>query len=96
VVWSPIEGTYHGIDGLATHWSEWIEPWAEHRIDPEEFVQVGDQVVAVIHLTATGRGSGMEIDQRFFQLYTIRTGKIAQMTEFMSRAEALKAAGLAE
>jgi ketosteroid isomerase-like protein len=96
VEWSPTEGTFHGPEGVVTSLAEWLEPWEEHHIDAEEFKEVGDQVVAVIHLTGRGAGSGMEIDQRFFQVYAVRSGKIVRMVEFIRRAEALEAAELRE
>jgi ketosteroid isomerase-like protein len=38
----------------------------------------------------------MEVDQRFFQVYTVRDGKIRRMDEYVDRARALEAAGLPE
>ena len=72
--------------------AEWLEPWEEHHIEAEEFVEVGGHVLAVLHLTGRVAGSGMEIDQRFFQVYTVRDGTIVRMVEFVTRAEALEAA----
>ena len=96
VEWSPTEGTYHGLDGVVESLSEWLEPWDEHRIEAEEFTPTGDQVLAVIHLTARGSGSGMVIDQRFFQVYAVRDERVVHMVEFVTREEALEAAGLSE
>jgi len=97
VEWSPTEGTFHGVDGVVTSLAEWLEPWDEHHIEAEEFMEAGDEILAVIHLTGRAeRGSGMEIDQRFFQLYAVRKGKIIRMVEFVRRADALEAAGLRE
>jgi ketosteroid isomerase-like protein len=93
VEWSPVEGNFRGVEGVVTAMAEWTEPWEEHRVEPEEFTEAADRVLAVIHLTGRGVGSGMEIDQRFFQLYEVRSGKILRMVEFLSRAEALEAAG---
>jgi ketosteroid isomerase-like protein len=94
VEWSPTEGTYRGLEGLASSVAEWLEPWEEHQIEAEEFTEAGNQVLAVVHLTGRGAGSGMEIDQRFFQVYAVRNGKIIRMVEFVTREEALEAAGL--
>ena len=94
VEWCPTEGTFHGLEGVVTSLSEWLEPWDEHRIEAEEFTPAGDQVLAVIRLTGRGTGSGMEIDQRFFQVYAIRNDKIVRMVEFLTRERALEAAGL--
>ena len=62
----------------------------------EEFVDAGDRVVVALHLRGRGRGSGVEIDARFFDVYTIRDGKIVRMDEFTERFAALEAAGLRE
>jgi ketosteroid isomerase-like protein len=96
VEWSPTEGTFHGPEGVVSSLAEWLEPWEEHHIAAEEFMEAGGKVVAVIHLTGRGAGSGMEIDQRFFQVYAVGNGKIIRMVEFVRRAEALEAAGLRE
>jgi ketosteroid isomerase-like protein len=96
VEWSPTEGTYRGLEGLASSVAEWLEPWEKHQIEAEEFTEAGNKVLAVVHLTGRGAGSGMEIDQRFFQVYAVRNGKIIRMVEFVTRDEALEAAGLRE
>ena len=43
-----------------------------------------------------GRGSGVEVDSRFYEIYTLRDGKIVRVDEFAERSEALKAAGLSK
>jgi ketosteroid isomerase-like protein len=87
-----MEGTFHGLQGLAKAVAEWTEPWEEHRVDAEEVEPVGDHVLAVVQLTGRGAGSGMEVSQRFFQVYEVRDGKITGMIEYVTRAEALESA----
>jgi ketosteroid isomerase-like protein len=96
VEWRPTEGTFRGVEGVVASLAEWLEPWDEHHIEAEEFLEAGDRVLAVIHLTGRGEASGMEIDQRFFQVYEVREGRIVRMVEFVRRAEALEAAGIRE
>jgi len=36
----------------------------------------------------------LEIDQRFFQVYRVKAGQIRRMDEYLTRKEALEAAGL--
>src|SRR5438876_565391 len=91
VTWSPTEGDYRGIEGVGSHFIEWMEPWDVHHIEPEEFVDHDDRVLVTIHVTARGGQSGMEIDQRFFQVYTVRHAKIRRMVEYVDRDQAVRA-----
>src|SRR2546423_15308158 len=68
VEWSPTEGTFHGVDGVVTSLAEWLEPGDEHHNEAGEFMEAGDEALAVIHLTgAAERGSGVGVDPRLFQ-----------------------------
>jgi uncharacterized protein len=94
VEWLPTEGTYRGHEGVVASFIEWMEPWDEHTVKLEEATGSGDRVLAVVRLTGRGGQSGMEIDQLFFQVYTVHEGKILRMIEFVDRAPAVEAAGL--
>jgi ketosteroid isomerase-like protein len=43
-----------------------------------------------------GRASGVEVETRFYEVYTLRDGKVLRIDEYEHRAEALEAAGLSE
>jgi ketosteroid isomerase-like protein len=53
-------------------------------------------VVAAVRMRARGRASGIPVDARFYDVYTLRQGKIVRMDQFTRRSEALEAAGLRE
>jgi ketosteroid isomerase-like protein len=94
VDWFPTEGgTYHGLQGVADAFAAWMEPWGEHRITIEEVTEIGDQVLATIHIVARGEHTGIETDKYFFQLHTLREGRISRMVEYVDRAQAISAAG---
>ena len=61
-----------------------------------ELIDAGDRVVALVRLAATGRGSGIEVTQRFATVLTLREGKVVKLISYATRAEALEAAGLSE
>jgi ketosteroid isomerase-like protein len=63
---------------------------------PEELIDAGDQIVAVIHFRGRGRASGIEVDARSYSVYTVRNGKTVRMEEFIEREEALEAVRLRE
>jgi len=46
--------------------------------------------------TGRGKGSGVEVSEENFCVFTLREGKIVRQQMFRHRAEALEAAGLSE
>jgi ketosteroid isomerase-like protein len=63
----------------------------------EDLVAADDeQVMAVAHLTGRGRGSGVPLDFRLANIFTIRGGRIVKVKEYFDRVQALEAAGLRE
>jgi ketosteroid isomerase-like protein len=92
IVWNPIEELpTQGHDAVRASLTHWKADWDEYRVIPEEFVDVGDRVVATVRLRGRGRGSGVEVDARFYDVYTLRDGKIIRMDQFTERSEALEA-----
>jgi ketosteroid isomerase-like protein len=65
--------------------------------DIREIAEVGDDgVLAVFVLRGRGRASGVDVEMTNAYLYRLREGKITRMDGYLSREEALEAAGLAE
>ena len=97
MVWNPVEEVAsQGHAAVLATLARWRGEWDEYEQTAEEFVDIGDRVLATVHFQGRGRGSGIDIDQRFYEVYTVRTGKIVRMDEYTSRAEALEAVGLRE
>jgi ketosteroid isomerase-like protein len=66
-----------------------------HQV-PERFVDCGEQVLVFVRTEARARTAGLEVDEPWAHLVTVRNGKIARVKQFRNRAEALEAAGLEE
>ena len=69
--------------------------WEETEIQPERFLDAGDRVLVFVRLRVRGR-DGIEIDQPWAHLITLRSGKVVRVQLYPDRAEALGAAGLSE
>jgi uncharacterized protein len=94
IVWNPIEELpTQGHGGVRASLARWKAEWDDYEVLPEEFVDGGDRVVATVRLRGRGRGSGVEIDARFYDVYTLRAGKIVRMDQFTERSQALEAVG---
>jgi ketosteroid isomerase-like protein len=89
-------GTYHGQQGIRDYFAMLAEAWSEVRTEPEEFIDVGDSVVVPVRVVNTGRSSGLSVGARAAWVAQLREGKVARMTVYQSRAEALEAVGLSE
>ena len=71
--------------------------WAQdYRPALEEVEDLGgDQVFAILTLAGRGKGSDARMNARFYDVFTIRDGKIARLEEYTTREEALEAARVA-
>jgi ketosteroid isomerase-like protein len=66
------------------------------RVEATEFLDAGDKVVVVGRRRATGKGSGLQLDDPVALVWTLRDGKLARTEFFTDRREALAAVGLSE
>ena len=60
------------------------------------FATSGDSVLVLAHIDLTARTTGLEFTEEIGSLMTFRGGKVITSQDFLSHAEALKAAGLSE
>ena len=56
----------------------WIETYDEFRTEVYEYVDVDPWVICDTRWYGTGKGSGMQIDQRVADAYEVKDGKIAR------------------
>jgi ketosteroid isomerase-like protein len=83
-------------DELLAMWKRWEAEWERIELIPEEYLDAGDQVMVAVRYSGRGRASGIELEDRLFEVHTLRDGKIARKRDFKTRSEALEAAGLSE
>ena len=85
--------TYRGHDGIRRFYAEVREVWEDYRWEPEELIDRGDQVVALLHARGRGRGSGLEIDRRVAMVWTVAGEKTLALRFYVDREAALRSAG---
>jgi ketosteroid isomerase-like protein len=89
-------GVYRGHAGVRRWLDDWEAAWAEWSIEPEEFIDADDYVVAVVRMRTKGLGSGVELDRQDALVYRCRNDKIIRTDYYNSRDQALEAAGLSD
>jgi ketosteroid isomerase-like protein len=83
--------TYQGAEGLRQFFAEVDELWESMDLNVERLVERGDEVLALLVVNITGRGSGLQLEDRIAQHWTARDGKLVRM-----RVRANQEAALAE
>jgi uncharacterized protein len=87
---------YRGLGGVREFWRDWSASWSESGSEVEEWIDAGDDVIAVMRLWGRGKRSGVPVEARQSHVWTLREGKMWRLRVYDTRDEALKAVGLAE
>jgi ketosteroid isomerase-like protein len=89
--------SYSGMKGLRRMLADRDEVWEDFRTEPREFIDVGDRVVVIGRWVATGKDSGIEVQQPTAHVFTVRDGRVVRWElGYRNRREALEAVGLRE
>ena len=93
---APDDELYEGYEGVTAFWRMLRDVFGDFQTDPEEVIDGGDRLFALMHLRGSGQASGAGAEDFLYQVVTLRQGKAARVDFFRNRAEALEAAGLSE
>jgi ketosteroid isomerase-like protein len=88
-------GVHRGHDGWRHLVGALVEVW-DFKWQPEEAIDCGDQILVSLRLETRGRGSGIPITHRTFDVITWRNGLVIRQEVFGKREQALEAVGLRE
>lgn len=91
---SPERGVY-GREDIPRFQNTFVGLWESVRWEPEEFIEADDQVVTPFTTHIQGR-DGIEVQTTTAWLWSFSDGRIARITFFQNRREALEAAGLSD
>ena len=89
-------GAYHGYAGLREYFDSLREVFADWRSEIVAIRSFGQTLVIQSHGVATGSGSGVRLEQEFWQAARVRNGKVVWWRFCRTEAEALEAVGLSE
>jgi ketosteroid isomerase-like protein len=86
---SPDPRPRRGLDEVR----EYIAPnvFDQQSAEPAEFIEEGDRILVIAHARARGRGSGVEIDQTVFHLWTLAGERAVRFEVHVDRERAMAA-----
>jgi ketosteroid isomerase-like protein len=86
-----------GVSAVIAFTEQFRAGWTDLAQEALEVIEARDgRVLVFVRQTGRGRESGVPIEIHFFELCTIRDGKVRHVEYFRHRADALEAAGLRE
>jgi ketosteroid isomerase-like protein len=87
---------YRGREGVIEAFRVWRGTWENWEGQVEEIIDAGDRVLMVLLESGRGKGSGVEVEQQTFFVYTPRNGMIVRAQVLIDEDQALEAVGLLE
>ena len=99
-MWNPdrflVRGPYFGHEGIRKWREDVFDVFDEPRVEPEEILDAGDgeTVVMLLRLQGTARHTRIEVDEPWAAVCRLRNGKLLHARGYVSRKQALEAAGL--
>jgi ketosteroid isomerase-like protein len=96
----PTPGKWTGLVGMAEGYRGFLDAWEEFRTEVDEYREVdGERVLVLVHFSARGKTSGLEIGHmrtRAGTLFHVRGGKVTRLVLYWDRDRALEAVELRE
>ena len=91
----PDPGVYRGLDAVREVFARNTAEFEDYRVDPEEFIEVGEHIVVVARQSGRGRASGATVAGTIVHSWHVRDGRVLGMRAFSDRDQALAALGAA-
>ena len=85
-----------GHEAIMDHLTRWADQWDEWTVEVERVLDAGSEHVVVIFQEKGRSNSGLAMDERHAELYSLRGGKVVRRQGFSDPNEALEAVGLRE
>jgi ketosteroid isomerase-like protein len=92
----PIQKKVYGPEAVREFFRTWAGTFDDWGFEAEEVIDAHPSVVVCMHQWGRGKGSGVPVENRFFQVWTFENGKVVRYRGFTDRTEAFEAAGLSE
>jgi ketosteroid isomerase-like protein len=90
------QNVFVGTEGVRRFFRDWFSTFKTIHVEPERFVETGEQLVAFTKLDATVEGSDVPVETLGAVVWSFRDGMTARMSLYYDRQEALAAVGLEE
>ena len=88
---SPDRETRYGREGIKELFDSYMEAFDALRLEPEEFIDAGGEILVSLHQLARGKGSGARVVSRIAHLWTMEEGAAVRLRIFADKETAVGA-----
>ena len=81
---------YQGHDGIRPFYAEVQDVWEVYVWEPEQLIEAGSDVVALLRSTGRGRESGAEVERETAIVWSLRERRLTGLRFYRNRDEALR------
>ena len=71
----PDQQSYPGVDGAMQFMAEWADAWDGLELEVEDYLDAGECVVVILNQRGRSKATGIRVDMRFAQVWTLRDGQ---------------------
>lgn len=89
-------GVYRQHDGIRAWHHDVDEAWAEVEIEPQEYCDLGEDMLVCYRLRGRGRQSGIEVEMQPSALVVVRDALVVRLKTYTDRELGLGAARVTE
>ena len=83
--------TRYGKQGIKELFDSYMEAFDALRLEPQEFIDAGDQIVVSLHQRVRGKGSGVEVVGNIAHVWSMRGAAPFRLRIFGDKESALSA-----
>ena len=83
--------TRYGKEGIMQLFDSYMEAFDALSLEPQEFIDAGDQIVVALHQRVRGKGSGVEVVGNIAHVWTMRGDTPFRLMIFGDKESALRA-----
>jgi ketosteroid isomerase-like protein len=84
-----------GVDGFIESWLDWVQPFAEFRVQIEDMIDTGEHVLFFVRQIGVPHGAAAQVENEGAAVWTFEDGTVARVEFHLDRDAARRAAGLA-
>ena len=88
--------SWRGREGVRRGMTSFMATWDDYHYEVRNLIESGEKVLVEGWQRGRGKGSGVEVSESIYSVFTVRGGRAIRYQLFRDRGQALEAVGLRE